>query len=233
MIRNIIQANALLSALQTNYYIHSEKAYDDADIGQIGYDDCYCSSSSACISLLSIDAYPNSTSLFHLPHFYRGCYVVEALLQSTLECFYDKQCVDKLTSYFSPSSSMNVTVLDASLPSMYSNDSTIEKLVDNLMIEQWNISSSFENYYNECQPIQCTYTTKTNNDMIYIVTTLFGITGGLITVLKFIVPQLVKFVRKKRQQQQPITGKIKSKRITSVKTDDQFHAVRLTSQMFI
>jgi beta-lactamase regulating signal transducer with metallopeptidase domain len=102
-------------------------------------------------------------------------------------------------------------------------DSTIRELLNNLMIEQWNVSPIFENYYNACQPINCTYTLETNNNLIYIVTTLFGIAGGLITVLKFIVPKLVKLVRKKKQQQQQITGKIKSKMITRVKTDDQFH----------
>jgi hypothetical protein len=30
--------------------------------------------------------------------------------------------------------------------------------------------------------------------MIYIFTTLFGITGGLSTVLKFAVPQIMKFI---------------------------------------
>jgi hypothetical protein len=63
--------------------------------------------------------------------------------------------------------------------------------------------------------------------MIYIVTTLFGISGGLITVLKFIVPQLVKLVRKKKEQRQPVTGKIKSKIIISAKNDDYFQDICL------
>jgi hypothetical protein len=100
--------------------------------------------------------------------------------------------------------------LNESLSSVYFKNSTIKELLDNLMIEQWNFFSIFENYYNQCQPIKCIYTFETNNDMIYIVTTLFGIVGGLITVLKFIVPRLVKLVRKREeQQQQPIIGKIK------------------------
>jgi hypothetical protein len=104
---------------------------------------------------------------------------------------------------------MDVTALNSSLPSNYSTDSTVQDLVNNLMIEQWNPSSMYERYYNECQPTQCVYTFQTRNDVIYIVTTLFGIVGGLTTVLKFIVPRLVKIFRKKKEHPQPVTSKSK------------------------
>jgi hypothetical protein len=105
-----------------------------------------------------------------------------------------------------------VTVLNASLPSVYFTNSTIKELVDNLMIEKWNAPSIFERYYNECQPTYCTYNFVKRNDLIYIATTLFGIAGGLTTVLKFIVPKLVRLVRKKKEeQQQAATGKLKAR----------------------
>jgi hypothetical protein len=106
---------------------------------------------------------------------------------------------------------MKETMLDSSLPSHYFINSTIEDLVDHLMIEQWNASPIYEKYYNGCQPTQCTYTVETRNDVLYIVTTLFGIVGGLITVLKFIVPRLVKILRKKKELPQPPMGKTKSR----------------------
>jgi hypothetical protein len=91
-------------------------------------------------------------------------------------------------------------------------NSTIKTLVDNLMIEEWNTTTIFENYYNECQPIQCTYSFAKRHDLIYIVTTLFGIAGGLTTVLELVLPRLVKFLRKKKeQQQQTATGKLKAR----------------------
>jgi hypothetical protein len=62
------------------------------------------------------------------------------------------------------------------------------------MIEQWYTPAIFENYYNECQPKQCIYTFKTNHDVIYIFTTLFGIAGGLITVLELVLPRLVNII---------------------------------------
>jgi hypothetical protein len=87
-----------------------------------------------------------------------------------------------------------VSALNASLPSRYSVNSTIQKIVDDLMIEKWHASTIYERYYNECKPIQCTYEIDTKNDIIYIVTTLFVVADGLTTVLEFVVPRLVKFV---------------------------------------
>jgi hypothetical protein len=76
------------------------------------------------------------------------------------------------------------------------------------MIEEWNVLMMYETYYNECQPIQCSYKVARKNDVIYIVTTLFGIAGGLTTTLKLIVPRLVKLARKKRGRQQQALGKM-------------------------
>ncbi len=75
------------------------------------------------------------------------------------------------------------------------------------------MSTIYERYYNQCQPAQCTYIYDTRNDVIYIVTTLFGIAGGLTTVLKLILPRLIRLIMKKKEeeQQQLVTGKIKSK----------------------
>ncbi len=212
MIRDTTQANALFSALTTNYDLNRENVHNFMIPVPMNYDDCNCASSFACKSLLSIYKYPSDKSLFDVPNFYRGCYVVESLLQSTLECFYDKQCLDKIRSYFSSSPSMNVILLNSSLSNKYSMNSTIKTLVDNLMIEEWNTTTIFENYYNECQPIQCTYSFAKRHDLIYIVTTLFGIAGGLTTVLELVLPRLVKFLRKKKeQQQQTATGKLKAR----------------------
>jgi hypothetical protein len=107
---------------------------------------------------------------------------------------------------------MTVVALNESAPSLYSVNSTIEELVNDLMIEEWNGSTMYETYYNACQPTHCNYTVEARNDAIYIVTTLFGIAGGLTTALKFIVPRFVKLIRKKREQSRHSdTGKRKSK----------------------
>jgi hypothetical protein len=103
---------------------------------------------------------------------------------------------------------MNVTALDQSLPSRFFPNSTLQVIVDELMVEEWNRSRMYDRYYNACQPIECTYTHQTKNSIVYIVTTLIGLLGGLITVLKLIVPRAVMLVRKKRELIGPHIGKI-------------------------
>ncbi len=218
MIRDTTQANGLLSALKTNYNVYVADT-GSVEMGYRIFNGCRCNSSSTCIESSSIYQYPNPDErLFNISGFYIGCYVLEALLQSTLECFYNQTCINHLKVYFPWSSAINFTALDSSSPSNYSQDSTIKDLVSNLMIEQWNVSMMYERYYNECRPKQCTYI-KTRNDLIYIVIALFGIVGGLTTVLKLVVPRLVKVVRKKKEHRQPATGKTKSKMPRCMKFD--------------
>ncbi len=203
MIREIIQANALFSGLGTNYHVGIANSNSYVSTVANTYNGCSCASSSTCVTQSSIYQYPSLTILFNIPGFYTGCYAIESLLQSTLECFYDQQCLDKLQSYISSSSSMTVTALNSSLPSMYYMKSTIKEFVDNLMIEEWNTSLSYERYYDQCNPTQCTYTyTDTGNTddtfelrkniILNIVIILLAIIGGLNTVLRCVVPLLVR-----------------------------------------
>ena len=60
-------------------------------------------------------------------------------------------------------------------------------MINRLMVEAWNWSAVYENYYNRCQPVMCTYTVITRNDAIYIVTTMFGLIGGLMNILKIVI----------------------------------------------
>jgi beta-lactamase regulating signal transducer with metallopeptidase domain len=106
---------------------------------------------------------------------------------------------------------MNISALDTSLSSRFLENSTIEHLLGELMVEEWNSSIMYENYFNECEPIECTYTHQIKNNIIYIVTTLIGLIGGLTTALKLIVPRLVMFARKKKEVQRSQNGKTISK----------------------
>ena len=197
MIRGTTQGNALLSGLQTNYDVLSSNDHRTIFTATNIYSDCYCDTSPTCTDISAIYKSDYQTILYTVPGMYTGCYVIESLLQSTLQCFYDQTCINQLQSYFLSSATMYITALHSSLPTQYFINSTIEDLLDHLMVEQWNSSHMYENYYNACHPAQCTYTHQAKNNIIYIVTTLIGLVGGLITVLKLLVPQLVKFVRRK------------------------------------
>lgn len=74
-------------------------------------------------------------------------------------------------------------------------NTTIELLIKNLMIEQWNPSYSYKQFYESCAPNYCTYSqrirTKTS---LGIIITLVSMIGGLTVSLRLITPFLVKFI---------------------------------------
>jgi hypothetical protein len=209
LIRDTIQGNELYSAVQTNYLMFIPLDDSLASTLPRNYSGCTCDSSSACSYQSTIQNYSNSTVLFTIPGFYVGCYVIESLLKSTLECLYNQTCISILQSFCTSPIKINVRALDSSLSSKYFVNSTIQELVNNLMVEEWNSTETYNIYYGECQPAQCIYTYTARNDLIYIVTTLIGLLGGLITVLKLVVPTLVKFVRRIFGSPRLDTGKIK------------------------
>jgi hypothetical protein len=211
LIRGITQSNALFSGRFSNYYIYFPNGNVFVDSYPIYYGDCSCDLSATCVEQYPIYDNTGFIVLFTVPGLYFGCYVIESLLQSTLECFYNQTCIRELRSYLISASLIALPALNSSLPTQYFINSTIKELLDHLMVEQWNSSVMYDSYYNECQPTQCTYTHQAKNDIIYIVTTLIGLLGGLITVLKLVVPRLIKFIRKRIYLRRLEHGKMKEK----------------------
>ena len=116
--------------------------------------DCSCSLSAICVDSGYLYDSVDLALLFTVPGIKAGCFVVEALLQSTLECFYNQTCIDILQSYMISSPSMVFSALDASLASQFHTNATIQDLVNRLMVETWNLSSTYADYYDECRPGQ-------------------------------------------------------------------------------
>ena len=196
VIRETAQINALFSTQKTNYilYYHSNHIHMQG----IYYPGCGCHLSSKCIFQSYMYNYFNLTVEFTVPGMYVGCYIMEALLRSSFECFYNQTCISQLQSYYVLSQPIPGTELNQLLSSQYSPNSTVQEMVDKLMIEEWNASVFYDKYYDQCQPKQCSYSYQTRNDAIYIITTLFGLVGGLITILKIFVPRLVQLLRRRK-----------------------------------
>jgi hypothetical protein len=206
-IRDTTQSNALANGQLTNY----EYGVTDDDIivysDSRDYGDCNCASSAACTLPFTIHNDSTETTSFRVPGLYMGCYVIESLFQSDLHCFFNQTCIEILQSYFNRNTSLSVTALNKSLMHRFAENSTIEELVSRLMVEEWNSSVEYESYYTGCRPSQCTYAERSKNDVIYIVTTIVGLIGGLLTVLKLSVPRLVMFARRKKELARPQNGK--------------------------
>ena len=204
-IRDITQANALLSAMLTNYELvaHTDSSY--VAVGERKYDNgCDCRFSSQCTTQLRIDIDGSDTSAWFVPGFYYGCYILEGLRQSSLECLYNQSCLNELINHLPSHDWTDVTPLDPSTSSRFDANTPFGKIVDELLVDAWNWTITYDHYFDQCQPKECSYIVTQRNDVITIITTVISLTGGLMTALKLIMPIIINavfysFGRRKKQ----------------------------------
>ncbi|CAF1345546.1 unnamed protein product, partial [Rotaria sordida] len=116
LIRVTNQGNQLIN-IPTNYSTYS------------------CARSSAYRTHMGIFVYNMTTldyvELFRIPNFFTGCFLVESLFESTLECFYDHQCMNVIESYMS-NTTTNFSLLDTT---HNSPNETVQSIINRLMID--------------------------------------------------------------------------------------------------
>ncbi|UJR18485.1 hypothetical protein I4U23_005391 [Adineta vaga] len=174
LIREITGANMLLNVLSTNWIIDTpSKILDRLSIDNIplNYNGCSCALSSKCVS-------PSRGML-------AGCYPLESILQSTTECFYDKNCTNQLVDI----NAINISILSSS---RFPLNSTIESIINELMIENLTSSLSYESYFNQCAPLSCIYSYVDNSNIIEGIITLIGLYGGLVIICRLIAILILK-----------------------------------------
>ncbi|CAF1678966.1 unnamed protein product, partial [Adineta ricciae] len=206
LIRDIAFGNGLVSGLLTNFdfeiteyiplfsghrVIYKSKIYKHIYT-------CNCSINPTCISPVGIYDSITGDVLFVVPGLYTGCLLVEAVRQSNLQCLYNQTCLDQIDVFLQSSVPFYVTPLNTSIPSRYNLTTNVSQVLENLMIESWIKNISYSSYYSECKPNQCTYTKIGKNNGVYIVTALLGLFGGLYKTLYFLVPILLKIIRRRR-----------------------------------
>ena len=138
---------------------------------------CTCSSSTAttCIG-------PATFEQSIVIGFKTGCYMMSALLKSTLEAFYNQTFVNMLHN-----SSEIFKKLDAPVSNL-----TIELLLSGMFITHWSNVASFEQYFNSCAPELCQYTVIEHHMFLSIVILLISLFGGLSSILTIMVPIIIK-----------------------------------------
>ncbi|CAF1199605.1 unnamed protein product [Adineta steineri] len=116
-----------------------------------------------------------------------GCLPVYGLRLSTLECFYNSTCLERLATFLN--SSFDPSPLNISLYSRFTSISstTIGTLIDELFIETWHNTSNYSSYFSSCAPLTCHYSYEKRNSILYMITTYLGLFGGLTVGLKYAV----------------------------------------------
>ena len=62
-----------------------------------------------------------------------------------------------------------------------------------LFIKEWSTEVNYPEYFAECLPSSCSYTTTARTDLPYAITMFISLYGGLIIILRLIAPFLFEF----------------------------------------
>lgn len=132
-----------------------------------------------------------------------ACTAIESILTTDYRCFFDQTCIDMLLSVYNydmpgrlplPAATLAITAMNSSIPSRFLPNDTMATLVDELFLEEWDIRPNFEGYYKKCAPATCTYKITQQFDIVYIFTTILGLCGGLVIVVRLIIPRCVQLI---------------------------------------
>ena len=154
----------IISAWATNWRFITETVIHDGwttHTTPLSYDECNCGLSWKCTQ-------PSGGMM-------SGCYALEALLQTTLQCFYDQHCIDSNEIF----TELNISTLETS---QFKLNSTIESILNNLMVEEYKSNLSYEKYYNECSPLSCQYSTMISHDATEAIISLISLYDGLFII---------------------------------------------------
>ncbi|CAF1440027.1 unnamed protein product [Adineta steineri] len=172
---------------------------------------CICATDTDCqysFGIYDVDngwsVHPTFFLRYTVPGLVFGCSPVESLILSTLQCFYSHStCFSILMNYSRQQYLMNVehpTWFDVRplvydpIRSRFPPNTPILTIVEEIMIEQWNLSFSYDHFYKSCAPNYCTYTKRIRRKFVEIMIKLLSMIGGLTLCLHLLTPKLISFI---------------------------------------
>jgi hypothetical protein len=121
----------------------------------------------------------------------------DAMIESTLECFYSAKCLNDTASWISRlSANAWPKPLDSSKLYGFSPRDSMMQIGDRQMVDDWQVIKNFSAYYSQCSPIECTYNFQQRNNFIYLISLLISLYGGLTISLRFFAPWIVQLIQR-------------------------------------
>ncbi|CAF4253452.1 unnamed protein product, partial [Adineta steineri] len=198
LIRTINHGNAFMSTYGTTFeYIVRTNTLDEfhAPTRALIYDDeCSCGLYSNCTTQANF-IISNSSGIISIAikGLKIGCTPSESFRASTLECFYDRSCINLIHQYTNYGNFHRPLSI---MKSRFSTNTRIAELIDNLFIEQWSNKTNYSSYFEQCLPSYCSYTSAQKFNLLNIITLLLSLQGGLAIILKWICPKIVRIASK-------------------------------------
>ncbi|CAF1224770.1 unnamed protein product [Adineta steineri] len=164
LIRELTEGNVLFTGILSNLQFNMVVNGTENVFLTINYttfmdnsSNCSCQQTPTCVAPSSVFydvSYAAKPVIrFTVPGIMRGCYILEAFLQSNLICFYNQSCVNNLRSALNTTDPLNMTIvlnttaLNPLLPSQFHINSTLNDIINELMVEEWITNASHEMYY--------------------------------------------------------------------------------------
>lgn len=199
IIRRMTSANQLISGLGTNAYLQFFEVNTELELSANPvintYDNCSCAKIDGCLKLSGFFEFNmwNTKGIYNginanitIPGLLFDCYLVDATLASTLECYYKSACLTLIHP------TLNITPMSQISSRQFHMNTTIQALIDQLLIEQIQIETSFIDYHLQCNPSLCTYIDSHRFDLVFMLTTVVSVFGGLVVIVKLIALLIVK-----------------------------------------
>lgn len=176
------------------------------------FDDCVCSVAYNCpnsmwsAGLIMCNNGKGCTvniPVWDTPGMILACTSIDSILNSDYRCFFNQDCIDMLLSLYNfdmpnrlplPAPTLAISAMNNSILSRFVPNDTMNTLISELLIEQWSIISNFKGYYESCAPANCTYTVTERFDIGYAITTITGLCGGLVIVLRLVIPLIIRLI---------------------------------------
>ena len=205
-----ISQNYLSSSLRTSNYFRSSGVYRQSNSMQYLWDEnlsggsindyCFCYQTYSCsrkVRLYNMTLpystrsryFPDMMTLY-VPGMKAGCIPHDSMLNSTLECFYNRTCIRTLIQFMGGTTFPDS--LDETVQSRFKSNMTVRSMFAELFIEDWHYTSNFTGYFDSCAPVSCSYSYTERFDAAYMFITFFGFIGGMTVLLGFVAPVLVK-----------------------------------------
>ena len=103
-----------------------------------------------------------------------GCLPITSLLLSTLECFYNQTCLDKIKQALNIQN-FSIDPLNSLESSQYSSKTTVNQIMNNLMLENCTYEINYTDYFNQCNLTKCYYSVMYKKNPLSTFMTLLGL----------------------------------------------------------
>jgi hypothetical protein len=135
----------------------------------------------------------SGTVLGFVPGLYIGCYILDGMLASSIEFLFDQNQINRILQLL-----FNTNTFDGLYPALdrtslqrFTVNTSCSEFNSQLFVEAWTNTTSHENYFISCQPVECQYSFVSKNGLLVIITLVLGIIGGLNAILRLLTPWIL------------------------------------------